>query len=330
MKTLLIAGCALLLSVGSAAAQQQVNERLSTAATGEVEIVNTAGSVRVTGWDRNEIQVTGTLGQGTERLDITPSGNRVQIRVVLPRNARNVKGSDLEIRVPARKDVGVRTVSADITVSGIRGMAEAQAVSGDVEISGSPREVSARSTSGDVGVSASNPRRVDARSVSGSVRVRGAAQESIDTETVSGDIDVNSSAPEMRAKSVSGSVNLQGVGERVNVSTVSGDARVVGDRIRLGTFESVSGGIRLTGALERGAALTLNSHSGDIELRLPSATAADFEVKTFSGDISNQFGPQAERTSRYGPGRELRFSSGRGDARVNAKTFSGNVKLLKR
>ncbi len=66
-----------------------------------------------------------------------------------------------------------------------------------------------------------------------------------------------------------------------------------------------------------------------MELRLPAATAADFDVTTFSGNISNEFGPQARRTSEYGPGKELSFSTGAG-ARIVAKSFSGDVRLRKR
>lgn len=37
----------------------------------------------------------------------------------------------------------------------------------------------------------------------------------------------------------------------------------------------------------------------------------------------------AARSSRYAPGRQLHFTAGNGGARVVAKTFSGNVKLLR-
>ena len=49
-----------------------------------VEISNTAGSVVVTGWDRNEVEITGELGEGTERLDFTKGDKVTRIKVVLP------------------------------------------------------------------------------------------------------------------------------------------------------------------------------------------------------------------------------------------------------
>ena len=57
---------------------------------------------------------------------------------------------------------------------------------------------------------------------------------------------------------------------------------------------------------------------------------ADFYVETYSGSIKNQIGPSPTRADDYGPGKELRFSSGTGGARVSIESFSGSVKLIKR
>ena len=316
-----------LILVSGAAAQQRIEERLATSAGGSVEVINTSGSVRVTGWDRNEIQITGTLGRGAERLEITPSGDRVEIRVVLPRNAHNVRGTELEVRVPARKDLIVRTVSADVEVAELGGAVQARSVSGSVRVTGSPRQVIVGSTSGRVEVNAARTSMVQANTVSGDITLRGAAADNVSVESISGDVSVAVSTPETRAKTVSGSVEVQGVGRKVTASTVSGDLRVSAGELEYGSFQTVSGDIRLSGRIAAGATLSLESHSGDVDLQLPRETAADFEIRTMSGDIRNAFGPAAERTSRYSPGRELRFSNGRGGARVMVKTFSGDVTL---
>ncbi|CAN5523145.1 hypothetical protein BH24GEM3_BH24GEM3_01480 [soil metagenome] len=291
MRTLTITLLALLLAGGEAAAQQAINERISTSPTGEVEIHNLSGSVRVSAWNRNEVQVTGTLGQGAERLEITPEGNRVRIRVILPREARNVRGTDLEIRVPARRDLNVRTVSANIDVTEVQG-------------------------------------NVQARSVSGQVRVGGNSQ-SIDAESVSGNVEISANTPHVRAKTVSGRLRLSGVRGSADLSTVSGDTELEGGRFARLQFKSVSGDLRFRGDLERNGIYNLESHSGGLELRLPRATAADFDVRTFSGRITNEFGPDPERTSRHAPGYELRFTAGNGGAMVTARSFSGSVKLLR-
>lgn len=321
---------ALALGAGSAAAQQEIDQTIATSAGGRVEVHNLAGSVEVVGWDRDEIRVTGTLGRGAERLEVTPRGTTTEIRVVLPRNARNVQGSDLEVRVPAGKEVAVRTVSADVGVADVTGTVAAQTTSGQVRVRGRPGRVRAVSTSGDVDVEVATTAGVEARSTSGDVMVSGTVRGPVDVESTSGDVDVTATTPEVRAKSVSGDVSLRGASGRVSASTVSGDTEILDSRVQYGSFETVSGGIRFSGELQSGGAFNLQSHSGDIEMLLPGNPAAEFEVKSFSGDIDNEFGPAAQRTSRYGPGRELRFTAGSGGPLVTVQTFSGNVKLLRR
>ena len=48
-----------------------INKRAAADPTGSVEVSNVSGTVTVTGWDRNEVEVTGELGEGTERLEFT-------------------------------------------------------------------------------------------------------------------------------------------------------------------------------------------------------------------------------------------------------------------
>ncbi len=327
MRILLLSLLALLLTAGEVLAQRSIDERFAASPMGTVEIVNVAGSVRVTGWNRNEIHVTGTLGEGTERLDIS-RGDRASIRVILPRQGRNVRGSNLEVRVPARRTVIVRTTSASIDIGDMQGDVEARSVSGRVRVGGGSRQVRAVSTSGAVEIAATNARQVQAKTTSGAVRIGGSSQ-SIDAESVNGTLEIAASTPQVRAKTVSGSMALRGVSGSADLSTVSGRATVEGGRFSRLQYKSVSGDLRFRGEIEPKGVYNLESHSGSLELRLPRTTAADFEVRTFSGRITNEFGPEPERTSRYAPGWELRFTSGGGGALVAAKSFSGAVRLLR-
>ena len=108
-----IGTAALVLALlGAAPPQQQVSQSGTVDADADIEIFNLLGSVRVTGWDRNEVSVEATLGEGTERLEFRNNGGDVEIRVVVPRarrrNPNRVIGeSHLEIMVP-------RTASLDI------------------------------------------------------------------------------------------------------------------------------------------------------------------------------------------------------------------------
>ncbi|HET7273754.1 MAG TPA: DUF4097 family beta strand repeat-containing protein, partial [Longimicrobiaceae bacterium] len=208
------------------------------------------------------------------------------------------------------------------------GPLELLSTSGDVTISGNPRSVSANSTSGDVEIAGSIPGRVQAKSTSGDVHVGGAVREGIAAEVVSGDIEITANSSEIVANAVSGSILLSGAANRISTATVSGDTEIRTNRINYGAFESVSGDIRFEAALEPGAALTLTTHSGEVEAVFPSDVSADFRATTFSGRIQNEFGGEARRTSRYAPGSELRFSTGN-DGVVVLKSFSGAIRIRK-
>lgn len=313
----------------AAIGQSTIDRTVQTPATGSVEVHNLSGEIRITGWDRNEVRVTGRLGEGAERLDVMSEGDRVQVRVVIPRGSRDVQPTILELRVPARKSVSAVGTSANVEVHEVTGPVEAASTSGEVRVGGSPARVSATSTSGNVSVQA-NTSRLEAGSTSGDVRVEGSVRESLTAATVSGDVEVSAEVPEVVAKSVSGRVTLATGARRLSASSVSGEVSVRGGEFQYVAIETVSGDVLLEGGAAANAAINVQSHAGSVSLILPANIAASFRVNSFSGDIANDFGQRAERTSRFAPGESLSFTSGAGGAMVTVKTFSGDVRLRRR
>ena len=76
-----IAVAALLLAPLAWGDEEQVDKRAPADPQGEVEVSNVAGNVSISGWDRNEVQVTGSLGEDVERLDFISEPKRTIIRV---------------------------------------------------------------------------------------------------------------------------------------------------------------------------------------------------------------------------------------------------------
>ncbi len=274
-------------------AVRPINERRAADPSGTVEVVNTAGTVELSGWDQPAIEVTGTLADGVDHVDVSVEGKRSTVRVVLKssRVAGDSGDARLVIHVPRKSSVNTALVSADLRLSRIEGMANLQSVSGDVE--------------GEVG------QNVQVSVVSGSVHLAAG------------------NATAIQVKSISGDVTISGGGGDVDVATVSGDVDLTLGSVRRGRLKSVSGELKAGLALAGDGQLDGESVSGDIEIRFATPPAAEFAVQTFSGDISNCFGPKPDEAV-HGPGSRLSFRNGAGTGHVRLDTKSGDIDLCTR
>lgn len=270
-------------------AQTEVDEARPLDANGSVSISNIAGSVEVLGWGNDQVEITGTIGENIKELVVEGSGRHLDIEVKPIRNANGKISSYLTIRVPERASVSVEVVSADVTVDDVAGNLEIEAVSGEIEIGGRP--------------------------------------ETLDIEVVSGDVEVMYAPAGTEIASVSGRIKIvDGMGA-VELANVSGKIEVLGGTFDEASLESVSGSIVWEADIGGSGPFDMENMSGTIKLVVSSAVSADFEISTFSGNISNAFGQEPTRASKYAPGKELSFTTGGGGPRVSISSFSGSVKL---
>lgn len=273
---------------GPAAAQRKVDERRPVKPDAFIRIWNLAGAVRVAGWEKDTVAVTGTVAAGEKFLfGGTRAGVKLGVEVPMQEEGK-AKGSFLEVRVPARSQVWIKSASADITVEGFAGGLDAYSVSGKIRIAGNPREINA--------------------------------------ESMGGDIEIFGVTPSLRAKSASGSITVNGGGSDATIATVSGSLTLLGGHFQRGRFESIDGGIRYEGPIEKGASLEFLGHSGTIELVLPAKTSSEFAISTFQGEVQNEFGPAKLVTARDLKGKELNFTLGTfNGAHVSVRNFKGKV-----
>ena len=283
------------LSTFAASVQSQVKvERgLHLAADGSVRISNLVGSVRVTGWDRDSVSLRGTLPKGDKLfMGGGPQGMKAFVE---PLNDRNPQPSSLEVMVPTRAKVWVKTATAEIDVSGITGELDLYVVGGRIRVSGRPAELNA--------------------------------------EAIDGDIEVNGKPGWLRAKSASGSVTLNGSSSDVSISTVSGGITVnsfpaeSGGKFERAKIESVTGPIRFNADIEKGAAIDFDTHGGSMDIGIPRRTGADFDIASIAGTISNELNYARPVKGRYGRGSELVMTNASGGARVTIRSFKGPVTL---
>jgi DUF4097 and DUF4098 domain-containing protein YvlB len=291
----LILICALsLVAVLPVLGAQTVDETRRVDRDAAITIKTLAGSVTVTGWNRQEVKVTGTLDDQAEELVITGDSKQLSIEVKYPERVKNLKdGSHLTIQVPSQGSVDVGTVSATIAIDKVEGSLEARSVSGAVTLRGKPSAVRA--------------------------------------ETVSGKLDLDAATDRARLSCVSGTITVAGVRRDLSCRAVSGNIRIAaGKDLAALQCEVISGDITVAGQLPRKAEWDLSAHSGNVQVDLAGKVDARLRLKTFSGKIHDVFGHQAERTSRYAPGQQLSVTEGSGDALLTVDVFSGEIRVQKK
>ena len=284
--------CVLLLCSAQASAGSPINQTHPLKADARVSVKNMKGRIEVRAWDKNEVELKGTLGEGNRRLDVNvdEDGN-LDIEVVPPLRMRDHEPSELLLRVPERASLELESLSADLVVNGGKGFVQADSVSGDVLLSGDFTRVQAETVSGDVLLSC--------------------PCVNAELDTVSGDI---------RAKDVSG---------ETRVESVSGDLSVSGGPWRELRAESVSGDVEVRiEKMGRNDDLLVDAVSGDVRVLLPGDAALGITAATLSGDIETFVGQVDE--PEYGPGESLEAQIGKGGARLGVETQSGDITLRKK
>lgn len=273
---------------------EEVDRTIDASSDGHVHVSNIAGSVTVHGWSRDSVEVTGSLGRNVEELIVERDGDKVLIKVKVPRRGGRGIESDLRISIPEDSSLDVGAVSADIDVTDITGEQSLHTVSGDVTTEYAGADMSAESVSGDVEVSGNN------------------AEGEVQASTVSGDVTLFRVSGEVEAESVSGDVIVdEGSFSSAELGTVNGE-------------------IVFLGELQNDGKLSVETVNGSVEIDFVGNVSAKFSVDTFNGGINNCFGPKAERTSKYAPGWELEFTEGNGSGRVDVSTMNGRVNICKK
>jgi hypothetical protein len=275
--------------------QQTVAQRFAVTPTASIRLFGDVARLRIVGWDRDSVVVTGTLPAGA-RLDASRGGDPdrpssgMKIYVEVPRSP--APDAKLELRVPARARVWSKSGSADVEVTGLTGGLDLNIVGGSARIVCSPAE--------------------------------------LQVESMDGSVTIEGSPAWLRAKTATGDIVLRGGSEDAALSTVSGAMRIGEGRFERAKLTSVTGPIIFAGDLARGATLDIDTHGGPIELRLATRLDADVDAATVTGSIENTLTARRPIAGREGRGMELGFTSGSGRARIVVRSFKGNIHLRAR
>lgn len=270
---------------------QRIDRRVPFELDGSLRIYNLTGSIRVEGWSRDTIAITGTVPSGGgNRFFMGGTPRAVKMGIEAPLELDQAP-AHLIVRVPARAHVWIKSASASVVLVGLTGGIDVFSTSGNIQFEGAP--------------------------------------DQLNLETMDGNIDANAQGTWIRAKTASGIITLRGGSEDVAASTVSGNITVLSGGMRRARAETVSGDIGFAGTLTRDGALTVESHSGTVDLLLPADLSAEVDLSTYHGTIRNDFLPDRKATVQPS-GPELHFTIGQGGASINVKTFKGAIVIRKK
>ena len=286
-RALIGAAAAFLLFAVPLSAQKKIERKLPLGMEGAFRIANMVGSVVVHGWNKDTVLVRGTLGAGDSFF--MGGGYTGAKAFVESTNDRDPKPTRLEVWVPARVRLWIKTATASIDVSDVTGGLDLYVVSGTIDVTGNPHELNA--------------------------------------EAIDGDIHITGSPPWLRAKTATGAITFQGASSDVALSTVSGPIKVDGGIFERTKLETVTGNIMFSGQLDRSGTFDFDTHSGNVSVAIPEKTGATFSVVTIAGTITNNLSRNNPIPGRFGRGAELTMDVSGGGAKVSVRTFKGPVTL---
>ena len=282
-----------LLGASSVAAQAKIDIHRAARPNVSLRLSGGFASVKVIAWQHDSIAITGSVGPGNRfaggPLEIAGPLSGMKFFVESEGQA-SIASNRIEMRVPRDARLWIKTGSAQVDVQGVTGGLDLNIIGGSVTVAGKPRELV--------------------------------------VESMDGAVSFNGDATFAKVKTATGNISFIGRGEDMTLTTVSGVVTVDGggrapvERARL---ESVTGPITFGAELARGADVRFDTHSGAVELRLRPNAAVEIDAATMTGTIENQWNGRRAIAGREGRGMEL--GSGSGGARIQIRSFKGNVRL---
>ena len=242
--------------------------------------------------------VSVTIVNSNGNVFVRPGSERI-VSINATANSSGVKidarssGNRVQARTIAARDAQSR-VDYDVTVP----------QSASVTVEDESGQVRVENLRGNVNVSGES---VD-------VQLRDLTNANIQAQTVDGSITIgNVSHSRLQVISSSGRVQLESVsGPQIAVRTTSGPIRFIGTPGENGTYK-------------------LANHSGDIELVLPSSSAAEIAARSANGHVTSEFAFAKDDHLGFQPvdGRAIGGLLNGGGATVDARSFSGTIRVKK-
>jgi DUF4097 and DUF4098 domain-containing protein YvlB len=264
---------------------------------GRLDIENTNGSIDITGWDRNSIDVSGTKFAPTNselkevQIRIDVSGSTASIRTDTPKEFRHGGfGARYSIRVPRQIALGrVQTTNGSFSIEDLEGGGRVKSTNGRITMARDKGDYDLQTTNGTI----------DFDECSGVQRA----------ETTNGGIHGRLKMGAIDARSTNGGID-------VTIMKPQDDRPL--------RVTTTNGGISLALAEFHGNPVSAGTTHGGLTLRLPAGTNAQISARnTFSGISSDLPLSSTEEISKHG----LKGQLGQGGPLISASTTTGSIRI---
>ncbi len=270
-------------------------------AGGRLSLENFNGSVEISGWDQNTVDVSGTKYAESRdllaamKIEVSSSGNMVHVKTVRPDGERHRNlGAKYVIRVPRRTELqDIASSNGSMRVEGIEGDSRLSTSNGSIHLG----------------------------------RIRG----NVDAHSSNGSVEVNDLNGRMTFKTSNGSVHADNVEGAFEAGTSNGGIHVhlkdtaAGSPIRVATS---NGAIDLDVNAARQNDVVAQTSNGGITVRLPAGSNGNLHASTnSSGTVRSDFEILMHGLiSRH----RIEGTIGGGGPRIDLTTSNGNISLLRK
>jgi DUF4097 and DUF4098 domain-containing protein YvlB len=263
-----------------------------------VSVENSNGSVEITGWDQNTIDITGTkYARTTElrdalKIEIDHTADEVHIRTVRPSNRRGNMGAKYIIKVPRRTQLE-RIVSSNGSIHTLD-------VEGAARLKTSNGAVHAENMRGTLDVQTSNG--------------------GIEVQNLEGGATLHTTNGRVRAEDVRGSLEAETSNGGIHVRLAKPET---GRPVKL---ETSNGPIELTMDAMSQNEIHASTSNGGITLHLPGNVAANLSAHASNSSISTEFDVATQGAMDK---HHLDGKIGGGGPDIDLSTSNGSIRVLK-
>lgn len=265
-------------------------------AGGSLSLESFNGSVEISGWDQETVEIDGTkYGPTPEaadglKIDIQSSPNQIFIRAVRPSDRPNNEGARFSLKIPRTAILDrVTTTNGSIRTMDGKGPAHLRTTNGAIRV---------QDLAGSVDATASN----------GPVELAG----------VNGDAVVHTSNGHIQADGLAGS--LEAGTSNASITAAIG---LSGRPVRL---ETSNGHVDLTLPPQFGGDVHVTSNNAPITLRSPGEPNARLMAHTSNSEITSDF--EIRTQGSFGKN-ELEGTLGSGGGLIDLGTSNGRIRLLR-